>query len=555
MKKQYYPMKNIFTLCMWLLVATGASAGSQRDSVLIRLNDAIDNKAYYDRLKEREVQNMKQLLHTPDISPEQSYGVHREIARQYSKYIIDSAIYYTQQSIRMAREMGHPDWIVEGNLHLSHLYATAGMYIEAKNLLLDIDRQQLPQRLWPLYFETFSDFYGYYGQSNNQDVNRRLDSAYRDSLLAVLDTASLSYKIHTAVRLVHTWQLEEAERQLLSIFRTTPETTPDYALVAYLLGLVYTRLDNVEWQRKYFALSAITDIRNATKDHAALQSLALSYYASGDVERAYTYMKSVMDDIAFGNVRFRVIELSSLYSIINTAYLDKGAKQKQELQRYLLLISILSFFLIIAIVYVYKQMRKVSGIRQELYATNRKLTELNQNITLANEKLYKVNAQLSEANHIKEEYIAHFFDRCSAYIDKLEDYRKMLNKKAGSNQHEELFRMLKSTTLVDEERKKLYETFDTIFLNLYPTFVENFNSLLINEEKVVLKQGERLNTELRIFALIRLGITDSIKIAGFLRYSLSTIYNYRTKARNKAAVSRDEFEVLVMGIGNIQERR
>jgi DNA-binding CsgD family transcriptional regulator len=200
-------------------------------------------------------------------------------------------------------------------------------------------------------------------------------------------------------------------------------------------------------------------------------------------------------------------------------------------------------------------MKRVSKIKKELYDTNLKLAELNKNTKYINDQLQKVNSKLFEVNRIKEESIAQFFDICSGYIDKLEDYRKLLYKKAGNKQHEELFNMLKSTTLVDEERGKLYETFDTIFLNLYPSFVEDFNSLLINEEKVVLKPGERLNTELRIFALIRLGITDSIRIAGFLRYSLSTIYNYRTRARNNAVVSRDEFEEMVMNIGSLQEKR
>ena len=200
-------------------------------------------------------------------------------------------------------------------------------------------------------------------------------------------------------------------------------------------------------------------------------------------------------------------------------------------------------------------MKRVSKIRKELYHANMKLIDLNENLTDANQQLNKVNQQLSEANHIKEEYIAHFFDLCSTYINKLEDYRKALNKKAANKQMDELFKMLKSTTLVDSELDELYKKFDNIFLSLYPNFVQEFNSLLIHEEQVLPKQGELLNTELRIFALIRLGIIDSVKIAGFLRYSLSTIYNYRTKARNKAAVSRDEFEEMVMNIGKIQERR
>lgn len=180
---------------------------------------------------------------------------------------------------------------------------------------------------------------------------------------------------------------------------------------------------------------------------------------------------------------------------------------------------------------------------------------MNQGITDTNKQLKEVNIQLSESNHIKEEYIAHFFDLCSTYITKLEDYRKSLNKKAANNQLDDLFKTLKSTAFVDNELEELYKNFDNIFLSLYPTFVEDFNTLLISEEQIVLKPGELLNTELRIFALIRLGITDSVKIASFLRYSLSTIYNYRTKARNKAAVSRDEFENLVMKIGIIQKNR
>jgi cell division protein FtsB len=184
-----------------------------------------------------------------------------------------------------------------------------------------------------------------------------------------------------------------------------------------------------------------------------------------------------------------------------------------------------------------------------LSESGKKLAALNDDISRANKQLQESNAQLSESNHIKEEYIAQFFDLCSTYISKLESYRITLNKKAVAKQHDELFKMLKSTTMVDTEVEELYNIFDSIFLNLYPTFVKDFNALLIKEEQVVLKQGELLNTELRIFALIRLGITDSVKIAAFLRYSLSTIYNYRTKARNKAAVSRDEFEIMVSRIG------
>jgi hypothetical protein len=342
-----------------------------------------------------------------------------------------------------------------------------------------------------------------------------------------------------------------AQKKLMRLLETANQDDTQYAMIGYLLGSIYESTHQLELRKKYYALSALSDIKHAIKDNASLQELALVFYEIGDVDMAYKLTQSAIADALFCNVQFRTLQMSEVYSIINTAYLEREAKRKMQLQMYLLCISILTAFLIVAIIYVYKQMKKVSRIRGELFITSQKLAELNQDITQTNNQLQERNAQLSESNHIKEEYIAHFFNLCSTYINKLENYRIILNKKATAKQFDEIYKILKSTTLVDNELEELYKNFDIIFLNLYPTFVKDFNALLISEEQIVLKQGELLNTELRIFALIRLGITDSVKIAAFLRYSLSTIYNYRTRARNKAAVSRNDFEEMVMKIGLI----
>ncbi|MDR0413837.1 MAG: DUF6377 domain-containing protein [Prevotellaceae bacterium] len=546
-------MKNIFTLALLLVAGGQAFAAGERDSLLAQLDEVIGRKAEYDRQKEQKLLEAKQLLNLRSLLPVQAYDFNREIAGQYSKYIIDSAIHYMQRSCDLAAAVKRPDLAAESALLLSHLYTTAGMYIEAKNTLLAVDRQQLPTRLLSLYFEVNSAFYGYYAQSNNQHINYRMNHVYLDSLLASLDTASVKYKLHAAERLVYL-QAEAAVPCLLAVMGQVQEGSANHAMAAYLLGMAYGRLRKSELQQQYLATAAIIDIRSSVKDHAALQELALSFYETGNVDRAYAYIKSVVDDISFGRVRFRMVELANFYAAINTSYLTKEMRQKKTLQRYLLVISSLLLALIVAGLYGYRQMKRVSRIKKELSEANLKLADLNKSAKHINSQLQKVNAQLSEANHIKEEYIAHFFDMCSVYIDKLESYRKDVYRKVANRQHGELVEMLKSTTLVDEERKKLYETFDIIFLNLYPSFVEDFNSLLGGEEKVVLKPGERLNTELRIFALIRLGITDSMKIAAFLRYSVSTIYNYRTRARNRFAASRYEFEELVAKIGNIHEK-
>src|SRR5690606_9087064 len=247
----------------------------------------------------------------------------------------------------------------------------------------------------------------------------------------------------------------------------------------------------------------------------------------------------------FCNVRYRIIEGTSFYPIINAAYQKQISNHNKKLVLNLYLISLLSLILIIGMAIIYKQVKRLNKIQRELSATNSQLIDLNRQIN-------KSNIDLSEANHIKEEYIAQFFDMCSSYIEKIDSIRKVLLKKASNNQIPALIDQLKSTTVVEQEVVELYHNFDSIFLNLYPSFVEDFNSLLKEDEQIYPKKGELLNTELRIFALIRLGIDDSVKIASFLRYSLRTVYNYRTKVRNKAAVSRAEFEDKVKQIAVLE---
>ena len=251
---------------------------------------------------------------------------------------------------------------------------------------------------------------------------------------------------------------------------------------------------------------------------------------------------AAVEDALFSNVQFRTVQMSELYSIIIASHQAKESRTKHKLQHYLVLISVLSAVLVLLFVYLCKQLRKVYRIKEELSQTNAKLARLN-------EELGEKNEQLSDSNAVKVQYIARFFDLCSMYIDKMDDYRKSLKKLAQDRKFDELNKRLKSTSMLEDEQDELYKNFDAIFLNLYPSFVEDFNALLTEDERIVLKSEDLLNKELRIYALLRLGITDSVKIASFLRCSLSTVYNYRTKVRNKAAISREEFEKMVMKIG------
>lgn len=513
------------------------------------LYDVIKDKEKFVAQKHIKINSLQKL--NSNFSLSDRYAINNSLYSEYKKFRIDSAVHYIMQNQKIALSLNDDFKKNETSLLLANLYSSSGKYREAEALLKSINRRHLNTALLPLYYEVNAQFFEHYTtNSYNEDYFESI-SIYRDSLLQVLDISDIKYRVNHAQRDIYDGHSGKAEKSLLALLRSVQQNDADYAMITYLLGNIYQGEKNQEKEKYYYTLSAIADIKNAIKDNAAIQVLALTQYEEGDIDAAYILTRSAIEDALFCGVKFRTLRISELYSIINSAYLEKEAKSKSQLKGYLILISILSLFLILAVAYVYKQMRKVSRIKEKLLDTTQELERLNATIVEANTNLYESNSLLHEANLIKEEYIAHFFDLCSSYINKLEDYRKMLNRKATGRQLDELFGLLKSTSITDNEVGELYMTFDTIFLNLYPTFVKDFNALLVPGEQIVLKQGELLNTELRIFALVRLGITDSVKIAAFLRYSLSTIYNYRTKARNKAAVSRDEFEILVSRIGSV----
>jgi len=541
-------MKNFLLIICLLFYAKTATPEIKQDDFTAQLSQAMKIRDQYDSKKERRISNLKKESITVNLSIADQYLINHKIYEEYKKYIIDSAIHYVVINKELAEHIGDEQLVYKSTIELAALYSTNGMYIESKELLDNINVRKLSSKLIPLYYESYGAFYSHYGQSNNVISYFNKSELYRDSLLTVLPKESLKYQISYATKQLYAGETREAKKLLLALLEKTRRSNHQYATIAYFLGLIYKEEGNLELQKKYFSLSAISDVENSTKDNASLQALALTYYSIGDIDHAYMFMEAALNDAIFCSVRYRTIENSSFYPIINASFQEKENYKKSILRSYLTLISVLSAFLFGGIIYIYLQMNKLSKIKKELDSKNTMLIKLNEDLKNTNNRLF-------EADHIKEEYIAHFFYICSSYIDKIEKYRNSLYKKAINNQFSELTKELKSTNLAKTELEELYKNFDIIFLNLYPSFVEEFNKLLAPNEAVLPKSGDLLNTELRIFALIRLGITDSVKISTFLRYSLQTVYNYRTKVRNKAAVSRNELEEKVKQIGTLSLRK
>jgi hypothetical protein len=514
------------------------------DALLNRLDQTIAERQYYMDVREKRIDELKQMLKTPHISMEQAYELSTRLYSEYKTYNCDSAFYYAENALRIAQFWKHDYCIPESKLNVVSVFNVIGMYKEALDMLASIDRNRLPDELKIKYFNNYKEVYRNYSNNNVYAVEyKQISDNYRDSLLNSLDKTSEHYLIVYSEKLLEQNQPDESAKILFDLLKAVEPENHSFAVLTHGIANVFMVKGDIEQAKVYYAKSAAADIENAIKENASMQALALLLYESGDLNHAYKYIKCSLEDAVFCNARLRTFEISKIFPIIDEAYQEKTQKQKEQLRFYLILTAVLSFFLIIAVVYVYRQMKKLRKARQELSDINLKLKELNN-------QLQNSNQELSEANHIKEEYIGHFLDLCSTYIDKLEIYRKTLNRKASDNKIEELFRMLKSTEMVEKELAELYQTFDNIFLYLFPTFVEDFNALLLPEERYVRKQGELLNVEMRICALIRLGITDSSKIARFLRYSSNTIYNYRAKIKNKSAVPRENFEKTIRKIGS-----
>lgn len=514
------------------------------DSLVKRLDYAIAHKEQYARVKEKRISRLKANL-LGNLSRNEEYLTNDKLYSEYRKFKIDSAKYYVRRNIELAELLKNPDLGNKARIQLANLYSSSGNFLEAQTLLQTIRSKELPTPLKALYYEFYSQFYEHYATNNPSKVYTARIETYRDSLLRTTDKNSNKYKINLAQHYISTNHPEKAKKILNALLEKSTARDPDYVMCVYLLG------DILHWQEhkdgvEYYYLAAISDIENAIKDNAAIQSLAIYHFDKGQIDLANKYAQSAIEDAVFCNVKFRTLALSEFYSIVNTAYKEQQQHNKSQLQLYLILISVLTVFLIVAVVYVYRQMKRVSNVKEELSVSARQLE-------LLNAEILEANAELHESNRVKEEYIAQFFDICSSYIDKLEDYRKKLNIKAVNKQFEDLARVLKSNDFTQTELQELYRNFDVVFVNLYPTFIEEFNELLIPEERHALKEGEILSAEMRIFALERLGIRDSVKIASFLRFSVSTIYNYRTKIRNKSLLPREEFEARIQKLGNKSE--
>ena len=548
-------MKKNCLLCFLLFFSCySAFAGESLDSLLNVLDKTIKEADIYVQIKENKLHELKkEARKTPPVSVER-YHLNNDIYLEYKAYSSDSALHYLNENMLLARQLNDKEQELNIQLELSYLLSSIGMYMEAADILNSIDRQTLPSSLLGYYYTCYEHVYFEAGAAQPRykmfaSRYAKLSHAYRDSMQVTLDPSSATYLWLRETQLREAGKYDEALEFSDRRLAEASFGTPQYALVAYQRFRLFESMGKKDEHLYYLVLSAISDVRSAIKEQSSLMVLAQELNRKGDLKRAYDYINFSWEISQFYKTRLRSWMNITPLSMINGNYQDIIKQQNRELLIYIACVALLALLLVIALIYIYRQMKALSIAKKGLQEVNERLFSLNEELEEVNRHLRSTNLELSESNLIKEAYIARFFKLCSVYVDRLQAYRKLVNKKLQRGQVAELLKMTHlSNDIVTVEVQELYANFDSAFLHLFPNFVESLNALLLPEEQIVLKPDELLNTELRIFALIRLGIKDSSQIAELLHYSVNTIYNYRSRVKTKARVSRDDFEDLVAKI-------
>lgn len=564
---------DLFILIVCLLFPAYACADTSKHALeenrklLHSLDSLLEQQDLFVRVKEERIKQLKmQYSRVKDVK--ELYAMNRMVYLEYRVYDADSALHYINKNIQLAQQTNNRTWEVVSLLEQSFVLTSSGLLTEALKAVSDIQPEELPQNLRSEYFGRLCTLYSRlrdYSSENSQlsEHYNNLQKAFRDSVYLTATPDKLRYWNCRAWLYLGTPEIEPVKQAFEENKQTLSNDSRKYSIATYNLSAIYRSENNDSKYLENLILSAMADIRSVNGDIGSLREIAEYLFKHGEIDRAYNYILYCSQKAMLFHNRVRIVKMSHLQNQIYKAYQEQSRTQQKRLQASLIAVSFLFLVLIGAFLFIRKQMHRLKEANLKLDSTNQKLSvnmdalstahqrleEVNMQLKDLNTQLQEVNDQLRESNYVKEEYIGYVFNICSTYISKLEEFRKNINRKLKVGQIEDVKAMTDSSATASNELKEFYQNFDTIFLHLYPDFVGDFNALLLPEERIELKEGELLNTELRIHALIRLGITDSVKIADFLHCSAQTVYNNRLRTRNKSIIPKEDFINAVKKLG------
>lgn len=530
------PLLTIFITLISILPLAG-SASVIPDRQLLELDEAIRNAPRYTSAKTAKLDSMRRTLeHIPKSDIVAKTKLTLDIADQYRPYNTDSAVFYSRMAADMAA--AHPASADSVNSRMSFLceisllnsLSTAGIFSAANKIYEDLKAADLPIdskiEFWKSARQMFYYMKAYVSDESpfHADYEKSF-LAYDDSLINHLPHTSVLYRYLSAEKLVRTGRLREAEASLLKLLEGLSQADNFYGMTTFQLSEVYKKRNNDILYAKYLTEAAISDIMVCAREGLALPTLAQWLYTEGYTNEAFKYINFALSEATSGNARMRMVAIASSMPMIDTAYRERISETNRQLTISVILITIVTVNTIILIIILIRLIRRSR----------------------------RINEKLRASSSIQQNYIGHYIALCASYAGKLDSLTQLVSRKIKAGQGDDLLRLVKSGRFAESPNDDFYALFDKAFLDIFPDFIEDINTLLA-EDKRYPAGSQTLTPDLRIYALVRLGISESTRISQVLHYSVSTVYTYRNRMRNRA-INRDTFEADILKLSRHSEQQ
>lgn len=544
-------MKRSLLYILFLLLSTTLSAGSKTQQLRQKLDNLLEQRNALIDNKNKDINRLKKNLTTSENTLKR-LQTYEQLFEEYYVFQFDSAMTYLNKGIKLAKETQNTYYYNSNTISKAELLSIGGLYNEAIHEIEQVDTTVLDKGQHFEYYFSLFRIHTYWADFCNDKTytptHRLKAQEYLKKAMPFCDETAKTYEYYLGEYAVFVLNNPQAARaHYIKAIKQLPQNSRFYAMSCFALSGSYGNEGNTEKQEEFLLLSSIADIENCTMENFALQNLAMYIFEHNkdELDLAQQYIQTALEDAHFYNNRLRIIEISSKLPVIVSSYQQTLNQRNKVQMTAIIVISLLLLFLLSAVFYIVKQTKRLSLQQQELQKNNNQLSELNRQQKELNTQLHGLNALLVDTNRKRERLAKLYIDLCAKYIARLKKQQTLVKRKIKANQTTELLSQLSSERLSEEDAATFLSRFDKAFLDLYPDFTEELNSLLLPEGQIQNKNTDELTTEQRIMALIRLGVKESAEIADLLFYSPQTIYNYRSVLKGKA-INKETFEEEVM---------
>ena len=544
-------MKRSLLYILFLLLPTTLSAGSKTQQLRQKLDNLLEQRKTLIDNKNKDINRLKKNLTTSENTLKR-LQTYEQLFEEYYVFQFDSAMTYLNKGIKLAKETQNTYYYNSNTISKAELLSIGGLYSEAIHEIEQVDTTGLDKAQHFEYYFSLFRIHTYWADFCNDKTytptHRLKAQEYLKKAMPFCDETAKTYEYYLGEYAVFVLNNPQAARaHYVKAIKQLPQNSRFYAMSCFALSGSYGNEGNTEKQEEFLLLSSIADIENCTMENFALQNLAMYIFEHNkdELDLAQQYIQTALEDAHFYNNRLRIIEISSKLPVIVSSYQQTLNQRNKVQMTAIIVISLLLLFLLSAVFYIVKQTKRLSLQQQELQKNNNQLSELNTQQKELNTQLHDLNALLVDTNRKRERLAKLYIDLCAKYIARLKKQQTLVKRKIKANQITELLSQLSSERLSEEDAATFLSRFDKAFLDLYPDFTEELNSLLLPEGQIQNKSTDELTTEQRIMALIRLGVKESAEIADLLFYSPQTIYNYRSVLKGKA-INKETFEEEVM---------